>query len=150
MRKKVCTKCGVEKSIRCFKKVKPRKGPGKIRNPDQRSSWCKECRKKTEAERRKSYPDVCEKSHRTTHLRRYGLTIETYNIMFQEQSGKCKICGTTNPGGRTKYLMVDHDHKTGRNRGLLCNKCNQGLGHFKDDMKVLEKAIQYLHNSTED
>lgn len=59
--------------------------------------------------------------------------------MVADQDGKCAICNTV-----PKVLCVDHDHATGEIRGLLCHRCNKGLGHFYDDLRMLETAIEYL------
>lgn len=73
----------------------------------------------------------------------YGITPEQYDEMLKAQGGVCKIClGPDN--GPWKRLAVDHCHKTGRVRGLLCAKCNKGLGQFEDDPERLKKAITYL------
>lgn len=60
------------------------------------------------------------------------------------QKARCAICDTTDPGGQNTKWCIDHDHTTGEVRGLLCHYCNVGLGHFKDDQKLLTKAIDYL------
>ena len=73
--------------------------------------------------------------------RKYGLTIDEYNAMLEKQEKSCAICGGVDP---KKRLAVDHNHKTNEIRGLLCSHCNMGLGHFKDDLTLLAKAIQYL------
>jgi hypothetical protein len=62
--------------------------------------------------------------------------------MFDEQDGKCLICQ------EAVTLVVDHCHTTGQIRGLLCNPCNTSLGHFKDDVKRLQRAIEYLLTGT--
>lgn len=68
--------------------------------------------------------------------------------MIEEQDNKCAICGqeetAKNNGIDVNKLAVDHDHVTGRVRGLLCKACNNGLGHFQDDPELLEAAIRYL------
>jgi len=74
-------------------------------------------------------------------LKRYGLTPERYEVMRQEQNGKCAICGTPEQG---HPLCVDHCHASGRIRGLLCKHCNSGLGYFHDDREAIRNAIQYL------
>ena len=73
--------------------------------------------------------------------RRYNITLEEYNILFEKQNGKCAIC---NKKQINKQLAVDHDHNTGKVRGLLCQNCNTGIGKFKDNPKLLLKAKAYL------
>lgn len=75
---------------------------------------------------------------------KYGLSPEEYYDLWQTQEGKCKICGVKLPDG--EYLHVDHDKKTGKIRGLLCRKCNLGLGYFKDNSIILSQAKEYLDN----
>lgn len=70
----------------------------------------------------------------------YKMTKEDYEELLKKQKGLCAIC-KTNPGVR---LSVDHDHKTGRVRGLLCRKCNLGIGFLKDSVDFLRNAIDYL------
>jgi len=77
---------------------------------------------------------------RSSHLRRkYGITLEDYNSMFRNQNGRCAIC---NRDGRE--LAVDHDHTTGKIRGLLCFSCNTSIGKFNDDISILKSAINYI------
>ena len=71
---------------------------------------------------------------------RYGITEIQYNIMLEEQSGKCKICGTK----FSSTPHIDHDHSSGSVRGLLCSDCNIGLGLFKDNIGSLNSAIKHL------
>lgn len=74
---------------------------------------------------------------------RFGLTPEEYHALVGKQGGGCAICGaTTDPDGRR--LAVDHDHQTGAVRGVLCGRCNKGLGQFQDDPERLARAINYL------
>lgn len=77
---------------------------------------------------------------------KYGLTIEDYDNMYLLQDGKCGICCGTEIGThKSKYFGVDHCHQTGKIRALLCAKCNTGLGAFKDNTELLQKAIDYLN-----
>lgn len=79
--------------------------------------------------------------------RLYGLSMSDYNNMLKDQDGKCAICGSSESKTlKTEYLDVDHCHKTGKNRGLLCSPCNFGLGSFQDDTNRLVKAIEYLNS----
>lgn len=75
------------------------------------------------------------------HIRRkFGLSEENYLIMLYQQNGKCLLCGE--PIGDD--ICVDHDHKTGKVRGLLHRLCNLGIGSLNDDVDMLEKAVKYL------
>lgn len=84
------------------------------------------------------------------HLKRtYGITYDDYLELFNFQNGKCKICdgvGEESKGERRSHitLAVDHCHKTGKIRGLLCRKCNMGLGHFNDSSELLTSALSYI------
>lgn len=92
----------------------------------------------------------CGSSHRDRNSRKakYGLTDEVFKSLYKEQDSACAICKRTDTGiARTKMLSVDHSHETGKVRGLLCNWCNQGLGHFKDSPELLIKAAEYLRSS---
>ena len=80
---------------------------------------------------------------------KYGITIEDYNDMFEKQKGVCKICALPQTNKRFNHLCVDHDHETGKVRGLLCDPCNRAIGLFKDDPRLLNKASQYLRVTQE-
>jgi hypothetical protein len=75
--------------------------------------------------------------------RLYNLNQKDYDAMLEKQGGVCAICGDKEIRVATR-LCVDHDHATGRIRGLLCVRCNHGLGHFKDSVGRLSRAIEYL------
>ena len=79
-----------------------------------------------------------------TVFKKYGITVDDYNRMFKEQDGRCAIC---NNHQNIRKLAVDHNHKTGKVRGLLCINCNRGLGHYFDSTYRLNKAIDYLNNT---
>jgi hypothetical protein len=79
--------------------------------------------------------------------RRYGLTKADVARMAEEQNHCCAICGEPEKemrSGITRHLAVDHDHKTGKVRGLLCSACNTALGKFDDDPELIARAIAYL------
>jgi hypothetical protein len=78
----------------------------------------------------------------------YGMTDEQYAALMETQDGRCAICRTTEWTGHHKRPHVDHDHATGRVRGILCHDCNLGLGKFKDDPDLLRAAIVYLEGSS--
>ena len=78
---------------------------------------------------------------RTREAVRYGTSPEALQLMMITQAGRCLLCGNS---PKRKQLAVDHDHGTGAVRGLLCHPCNGGLGQFRDDPDLLERAAAYL------
>lgn len=83
--------------------------------------------------------------------KRYGISIKQYQKLFNFQGGVCAICGGKETR-KNKYigiakLSIDHDHKTHKIRGLLCNKCNACLGLIDDNKEILQKMIKYLENN---
>jgi hypothetical protein len=92
----------------------------------------------------------CKSHVNQNRFARYGITYEDYNDLVKLQGNLCAICGEPetarawNDKSKSKTLHVDHDHETGQVRGLLCQKCNTGLGGLKDDIKLLKLAIEYL------
>ena len=120
-----CLNCGSE-----FCRVPP-SDPGRM-SPSTFQSCTPECQREVA---------LLERSRRQT-LRLYGLRLPDYTRLFEVQGGVCSICQIPpNSGG---VLSVDHCHSTGRVRGLLCNACNSGLGHFKDSLSSLASAAEYL------
>ncbi len=106
---------------------------------------CKQCRVEKRKVLRKENPEHFLAIERKSKFKRnYGITLEQYEEMLAKQNGKCAICEASSPSNRTKYFSVDHCHTTGKVRGLLCTKCNRGLGFFNDDDKRLSTAIKYL------
>jgi len=84
--------------------------------------------------------------------KKFGLTLDVYEAILEHQGGVCAICGKAetmiNSGSkRLQPLAVDHCHKTGRVRGLLCAKCNHALGNFDDSTALLRRAIKYLERA---
>lgn len=105
---------------------------------DGLQSWCKTCLKKRITENSKT--PGARLSARKSQIRcKYDLEWEEYQEMLQ---AGCNICGAT------ERLHVDHDHSTGRVRGILCVNCNHGLGRFRDNPELLSKAIFYLSPAT--
>ena len=112
---------------------------------------CKACRAEVERayvarnrarvyERNKNWRDAGGRRASTVGV--YGITVEQYDAMFAAQGGVCGICEKPCVSGRR--LAVDHCHETGAVRGLLCTRCNPGLGYFQDDADLLERASRYL------
>jgi recombination endonuclease VII len=94
-------------------------------------------RLKLSAQARQNY-----KKDRSRHLRKYGISQIDYDVMLVRQGGRCAICRTDNPGKRSFH--VDHCHKTGIVRGLLCPRCNSALGFIRDNMEVFVNIRNYL------
>lgn len=112
---------------------------------------CAQCRSAGSAYDKSLYAKDPEKFRNRQRLRKFGITPEQYGQMLAAQGGACAICGTDDPGSG-KSFAVDHDHECcpGRGscgkciRGLLCQKCNRGLGLFNDDRDRLKAALRYL------
>lgn len=80
----------------------------------------------------------------------YGIDSTEYNQMEAAQQGLCAICKrlqAPTDAGKPRLLFIDHDHRTGKVRGLLCTRCNAGLGMFLDDASLMKRAILYLESS---
>ena len=75
---------------------------------------------------------------------RVGVDFASAKIVRDLWDGTCKICGTATPSGPKKTWCLDHDHKTGKARGVLCTSCNIGLGMFDDNIEIMGMAIEYL------
>lgn len=76
---------------------------------------------------------------------KFRMSVEDFERLRRQQNYSCAICGEhESKAGRYKILNVDHDHKTGKSRGLLCSNCNRCLGLLKDSISYLDKAIKYL------
>ena len=75
-------------------------------------------------------------------VKKYGITLDDYNLILEQQGNSCKICKSKECGGRGWHL--NHNHTTGKIRSILCQRCNLMIGHARDDISVLEAAILYL------
>ena len=97
-----------------------------------------------QAERTEKWRKLNPDKNRNSQLKRwYGITLEEYNALLDSQNGKCAICGIDKPMG-VGCFHVDHDHITNKVRGLLCQKCNMGIGALQDNPIILRKAAEYL------
>lgn len=124
--KKRCSKCKVTKPASEFNRHSKRK--------DGLQNYCKGCSRaawKRDYHQKDHYLNVIIKN-------RYGLSRREYEEMLASQGGGCGICGTTD------RLVVDHDHESGRVRGILCTSCNVSLGRLNEDVGVLRRMIDYL------
>lgn len=131
---KRCAKCHLEKPVESFH----RSG---CNTPDGRHAYCKLCLKAYNAQPK-------ERLRRAGHLfdrdlkRAYGITSEDWARMYNSQGGQCAGC--KNRLGFDRNTHVDHCHKTGRIRGLLCHGCNVALGRVEDSPETLRRLADYL------
>jgi hypothetical protein len=138
---KTCCICGERKHFDLFYNFKNKS--------DNKSYRCKSCDDKAKKKWSDSNPERAYRSMRERNLKaRFGMTLEDYEKLLREQGGKCAICEATenNTVGERKdwNFAVDHDHETGKVRGLLCNNCNRGLGLLRDSEELLRKAANYI------
>lgn len=139
---KYCGRCKRWLNESCFAKDKSKK--------DGLQERCTECRHQHwithgKQARKKLPKEIKQKWHRNAVIRKYGITVDEFYEMLQKQNNKCAICGSTNWGHVSP--SIDHDHKTGKVRGLLCNRCNTVLGLVQDDPNILQNTINYLKES---
>jgi hypothetical protein len=91
--------------------------------------------------------DQCRHKDKTREgflRRKYGISLADFDSMATAQGGRCAICGTGEPGGNYGNLHVDHCHETGAVRGLLCTRCNTGIGLLRESPVALRAAAAYI------
>jgi len=132
---KTCTVCGIEKPLTEYAQRGGKEFGLK--------SACKDCGRARARKYWEKKP-LSKEAQREKNLQKsFGIGIKDYNKLLEIQNGCCAICGTDSCASGRNFA-VDHNHQTGKIRGLLCKFCNTALGQFKDDTTVLQKAIQYL------
>ena len=132
---KTCSKCQENKPLTDFYDQKKN-------DKSYKTARCKSCTSKNNSDYQKDNPDKVRARH---WKREYGLSPIEHNQMLEKQSGVCGICSKM-----FDALNVDHCHKTGKIRGLLCPKCNKALGLLGDNIDSLHKAISYLSIPNDD
>ncbi len=157
--KGLCVQCGVGSATRnrayceqCTDKYRRRREDKRVKglcmqcgykSPRAGLTTCQSC-----ADRRSRQQKENRISTRRRHLiKQYGLSLDDYDRMFGKQGGVCAICGqpeTRRYRGEITNLVVDHDHKTGRIRGLLCSRCNVRLDELIGDLDWPKRATQYV------
>ena len=142
---KLCSGCAIKKPLDSFGK--------NMATKDNLNILCKEClrirgkeyylkHQEKQSKRKREYARKHKMMNRKTSLMcNYNITLEQYDIMFEEQNGNCAICGLPE---LMRRLSVDHNHKTKEVRGLLCSKCNQAIGLLHDNTETCFKAYIYL------
>lgn len=130
-----CSTCGIYKPKEAFYVRKDR--------PIGVTSSCKECKS---IKGKEEWIPRKQSSYKLMSL--YGITTDEYQKLLDKQNGVCAICNkeekAKSNGGYTKSLAVDHCHTTGKIRGLLCQDCNLGIGKLRDDVALIEAALNYL------
>jgi hypothetical protein len=139
---RLCSTCNIRMPIENF---------AKSNSKDGHFASCKKCRytatKKFLDVDRKERPDFYKKRSWESHLKNsYNLTQESVDALLQSQGCKCAICRKTIGHDRSD-THIDHCHSTGKVRGILCRKCNHGLGKFEDNVDKLYAAIEYLNRA---
>ena len=157
--KQICRKCKQEKPLSEFW--------GNKRSANKKAYRCKECQtvdriicnskhkearqaysREYEHNRRKRPPHYNPNRHKATKLRQYGLTDDQYTRMLTDQNGLCKICKTNCSLISSGKLVIDHNHRTGKIRGLLCGSCNVMLGNARDSAEILRSGAEYLEQTS--
>ena len=137
--KRECRVCGEEKNL-VDEFYFVRKNPTL---PSSYSNECKECTVKRTTE----YNKKNSKSVRSQYLKRnYGLTFEEFETMLSDQDNCCAVCGGKETYGRHKRFTVDHNHNTGKVRGLLCHRCNTAIGLVNEEIHTHKSMIEYLES----
>jgi hypothetical protein len=144
---KKCPRCDIVKPLGEFSIRRT----GRVGHP---VDVCKSCQNVRNIKAKDGDPSIYRRITWPSKLKRlYGLTVADYYAMLKEQGGGCAICGTTDPtlGIRRTYARgtraafdVDHNHETGKVRGLLCSICNRLVGLAKDDARVAMHLVSYL------
>lgn len=136
---RTCTKCGETKPLGEFWSDRSKK--------HGKAARCRSCKtaifnsyRKARGYDRLRYQRSREAERERHLVRKYGVTLARYQELFDAQGGKCAICGKV----QSRALDVDHCHKTGRVRGLLCTSCNRMIGHAGDNAANLRRAAEYL------
>ena len=125
--------------------LKPRDAFWTAKNrPSGLQAFCKPCHARRKALGRSSTTPAVRRSRNLRY--RFGITDEHFSLLLAAQQGKCAICDATEclPKSGKRQLAIDHDHNTGQIRGLLCTRCNVGLGMFRDELALVERAVAYL------
>lgn len=139
---RICILCKTAKPFEDFYDGFKAKKQRDSTNKKYLNSRCKECDNARVKIYRKNNKQRIRKQMLIRHrFREYGLTEEQYNNMVLSQNNLCAICNNTS---KNKALAIDHNHKTGEVRGLLCQNCNLAIGLFKENIIILNKAIEYL------
>lgn len=162
---KICTKCKTSLPLERFAKYRRQTKAGIKEYID---SACKKCENKRRYDQKTNTPEKFELYRLKCSIRRkrnskensdkeslkaikyrfktYGLTLQDYQNLYEKQNGYCPICNK-HQSEFARSFDIDHCHTTGKVRSLLCNLCNSGIGHLKDNITYLQRAITYLETT---
>lgn len=155
---KLCYVCKQVKSVELFSYANNSTGE------DNRAAYCMDCSSRlTPREKTAIVTKLWRIRHRERHvkahknqslIKAYGISYEEYEILLQNQSGVCAVCGEppssiTAKTGETRALCVDHDHQTRKVRALLCHSCNTLLGHIEANPQRIQLLLTYLKEHKE-
>lgn len=135
---KNCPKCRVGKDVSQFYRMSS--------SPDGFQRWCKPCQNSGRRERDEKYIRSGNRAKTLLHkhyMGKFGLSLEEVEARAVDQGNVCAIC-VGPPTARWNRLYLDHNHQTGKVRGLLCDRCNRGLGLFGDNAARIANALIYL------
>lgn len=137
---KKCARCNKNKSTEEFDLI-TRRNKAKTKSKKSLSSYCKSCKAEIH---KTTYDEVAKKQKFIRNINaRHNMSIEEYQDLFKAQNGKCAICKRDLLSFK-KRPAIDHCHITGKNRGLLCNPCNSGIGFLGDNYETCLNAAMYL------
>ncbi len=132
--RKICSSCRADLPLSAFDKNRSFK--------DGLANQCHDCLRASRRKWREANPRL----HKARHIKnRYGVALEEYEAMVQDADGKCPICGEAQ-SPPFEVLDLDHDHITGKVRGLLCRACNLALGGARDDPRILRALADYIEH----
>jgi len=134
---KQCSRCKEKKDLSLFSKDTARK--------DGHNHRCKACHSDVGKEwKQRADPQKLKENQYKAHIKhKYGVSIEWVEERLAAHDYKCKVC-ETEMKLHTNTVAIDHCHETGEVRDVVCKKCNLAMGQFRDDPKLIEKAIDYL------
>lgn len=121
------------------------KDPGRYKATLRRSYKKNIDKRRIDSAIKRSFPEYRDRAIERELKRHYGITLKDYEELYRQQNGLCAICEAVPPPGQRFH--VDHDHTSGQIRGLLCTRCNPGIGLLRDSPDILRKAIAYLEKS---
>lgn len=131
--KKMCSECFQWKDLADFG-IRPERG-------NRPRSACNECLKSKAIKYNAS-----DAALNSAYIRKYNVDLEWYDKIFKRQNGSCAICETPGPSRGSERLVIDHCHRVGKPRGLLCRACNTAIGKLGDDTQGILRALNYLLN----